>query len=314
MLSALLILALACSERTAPTQSPEDLAAQADATPTPAITASSTAQPTPTPTVAPIETPSPTPALNIRPETSYAAAPAVKPRVPETNYIPPAAFVSEDFNKTVDGAPVEGRLLRPENPRGAVVLLPTWWGSDKAINDQAVEIAHWNYLTLIVDLYGGKLPTNRAEAARLARGVDQAKITETLKAAVTALADQRTTAPLPVALVGYEWGGTLALRSAMQDHRIKALAVIDPQPPADPTTLKQITCPTLSIFSMRGGMVTKEEVDAFVAGLKSGGVKHPSTVRFTTSPGALLKPSSLAEQTYAKTADTQLRDFLAKMK
>lgn len=261
----------------------------------------------------PIETPTPAPALNISPETNFSARPTVRPFLPETHYTPPVAFVSEAFKKTAGKTTVEGRLLRPDNPRGAVVLIPTWWGSDKAIFDEAAQIAHWNYSTLIVDLYGGKKPADRAEAARLARGLDQAQTMRTLKAAVAALADSRTTGPLPVAVLGYEWGGTLALRLAMDDHRMKALAVIDAQPPADSASLKQINCPTLAIFSMLGGMVTKDEVDAFVVGIKQTGIKNPAPLRFTTQPGALLKPATLAEQAYAKTANDQLREFLAKM-
>ncbi len=307
MLSGLLALALACNQGSAPTARPEELAATATATVTPTQTPTATVQP-------PLATPTPAPTLDVRTETEFSARPAVKPVLPETYYTPPVGFVSEAFKKTVGQTTVAGRLLRPASPRGAVVLVPTWWGMDKAIFDEAVQIAHWNYATLIVDFYDGKKPADRAEAAALTRGLDQARSVGTLKAAVAALADLHTTEPLPVAVVGYEWGATLALRLTLEDHAPKALAVIDPQPPADPAALKQIACPTLAIFNMHGGMVTKEEVDGFVAGLKLNGIKNPPTLRFTTAPGAMLKPVSLAEQAYAKTANEQLREFLAKMR
>lgn len=274
------------------------------ATPAPVATVVVPAEP-----LAPLATPTPE-ATPAKPETAYTPAIPFKGQLaPETHYVAPVGYVSEVLKKSVDGVTVEGRLLKPEHPRGAVLLLPTWWGREEGISIAATEIAGWNYETLLLDLYGGKSPTSRAEAARLSHAMDQAQMMRVLKASVTALSEA-TTRPLPVAIVGWEWGGTLGLRLAMDDHRAKALAVIDAQPPADPARLKLVACPILSIFSIRGGMVSNEEISAFVSALKQTGVNHPATLKFTTPPGSLLKPTSRMEQAYSQTARERLREFL----
>lgn len=299
-----LALALACNPapKVEPKQAPEP-AATAATSPAGAIQ---------TPVVPIEESPAAEPP---RPETTYAPLSlpltSVQPIQPETHYVPPVGYVSERISRQVDGVTVEGRLLLPTNPKGAVLIIPEWWGVNAQIQRFSEEIATWNYAVLAIDFYGGKVAQNRGEAANLARGLNADVTANTLKAAVTLLAESGTTSPLQVGAVGWDWGGTLVLRFSADEPRLKAVIATDAQPPIDPERLKKLTTPILAFFCTRGGYLTKEEIDAFMSDMTKLGNK-PQLFRFTTAPGTLLAPVSIQDQAYASTARQRMREFLDK--
>ncbi|MEN6626301.1 MAG: alpha/beta fold hydrolase [Candidatus Sumerlaeia bacterium] len=295
-ISALLALSLACDQ--APRRNAEDAAppAPAAATPPPA-------QP-----MLPLGSPTPAPETSFLAQSPFAGA-----RIPpETHYVPPAAYISQKVIQKVGESVVNGRVYRPDNPKGAVLVIHEWWGLNAQMDQIAQEIAGWNYLTLAIDLYGDKVAANRGEAASLARGLDPQNTMKTLEAAVAWLGDTATTVSLPVAVVGWSWGGTLGLRLATEEPRLKAVAVSDAQPLADRDLIRRIQAPVLAFFCMRGGSLTRQEVDAFTTDLMQLSSHKPQVLKFSTEPGTLLAPKGLQDEAYAKTARQRLRQFLDK--
>lgn len=249
------------------------------------------------------------PETNYQPETSYRpgmAPPGQAPGAPEVR--------TTTVSREVGGVRVQGLLaeLPSPRPKAAVLLLPEWWGLNDAIKAEASWWARNGYKALAFDLYGGPVARDRGQAARLMAGLKAETLLPRLKAALTLLAepgDKKTTASLPVVVIGFGVGGVWAQRLAAEDPRPAALVNFYGEPLRDAALLAKIKAPALGIFAGRDAWVTPEKIDAFKKGM-TGAKLPPRTLSLMAQPGFLFDSSDPVNRNYADTARQQALSFV----
>lgn len=153
--------------------------------------------------------------------------------------------------------------------RPAVVIVHEWWGLNAHIRSVADRFAREGFIAHAVDLYGGALPKNVAEAQQLVAKGDKAQWMTQLTRAVSELR------PRAVSLVGFSMGGAFALATAAHVPELRACVSFygAPRPEVD---LKPTRAKVLGHFVQNDSWVPEERLAQLDAELRGAGV--PFTV------------------------------------
>lgn len=157
-------------------------------------------------------------------------------------------------------------------PHPGIVVIHEWWGLNGHIEHWADRLATAGWAALAVDLYGGKVATDRDAAMAAMQAVEPTRALAVLDEGLAFLADDpRVRAPVR-AVIGWCFGGGYALEAALHapdlDGAIMFYGRFDP----DPAVLRPIKARLLGIFGDRDLGIPRAEVDKFEAALKAAGV------------------------------------------
>jgi carboxymethylenebutenolidase len=165
--------------------------------------------------------------------------------------------------------PKEGKAPYP-----GIVVVHEWWGLNEHIQHWSDRLAAEGYAAIAVDLYGGKVATSPDSAMAYMKSVDAAAARSVLTAAHAFLAsDTRIRAPRR-GVIGWCFGGKMALELAMTAPDLDAAVMYYGHPVTDPKQLKAIKADVLGIFGNQDGSIPPDMVNAFEAALKEAGVDH----------------------------------------
>ncbi len=108
-----------------------------------------------------------------------------------------------------------------------VMIIPEWWGVNDYAQYRAKKIAELGYFAMVVDMYGnGKAVETPQEAQALAtpfyQNAGMAK--ENFDAATAHLKDFKNANTDKIAVIGYCFGGAMALNMARQNGDLKGVA------------------------------------------------------------------------------------------
>ena len=109
-------------------------------------------------------------------------------------------------------------------PRPGIVVFPDWTGRGTYSERRAKELAALGYVALAADVYGrGQRAKDQDEAARLAKRYksDRRLMRERALGALEALARDRRVDPKKLGVIGYCFGGTVALELAREGAPIR---------------------------------------------------------------------------------------------
>jgi carboxymethylenebutenolidase len=120
----------------------------------------------------------------------------------------------------------EGVLLLPDGgAKGAgVVLIHEWWGVNQQIQSLADRWVEAGFVTIVPDLYHGKIASTAHDADAMMKGLDFGKAVQEIAAAVKFLKSHEQCRG-PVAVTGYCMGGALTLATAVN---VRGLACVVP--------------------------------------------------------------------------------------
>jgi len=178
-----------------------------------------------------------------------------------------------------DNAATSGYLAVPEGdgPFPAVLLIHEWNGLVERIQQTADAFAAQGYVALAADLYQGQTGSNREENIALmqaARGDEQA-IIDNLDAAVNYLRTQTPAgANARVASIGWCFGGGIALSYAIGSDAHDGTAIFYGSLLDDPEQMAHIHHEVYGTFAAEDRGIPVQQVDAFVAALRSAGVDN----------------------------------------
>ncbi len=111
----------------------------------------------------------------------------------------------------------------PVGRRGpGVVVVHDWWGQRSSHRDVADRLAEAGFVAMAVDLYDGVLAADTAQAEELMMALDRPTVSSHLAAAVDALVAHPAVTGERVGIVGYSFGGGLALWLSTLDRRVAA--------------------------------------------------------------------------------------------
>ncbi len=117
-----------------------------------------------------------------------------------------------------------------DKPAPAVVLVHEWWGLNRQIREVARRFARNGYVTIVPDLYHGRVADDAERAHVRARGGAAETAVAALSAAVAWRRAQPRTAKGSIGVVGFCMGGTLAQELAMANPEIRATVVFSGGP------------------------------------------------------------------------------------
>jgi carboxymethylenebutenolidase len=203
-----------------------------------------------------------------------------------------------------------GYVAEPkQSPRGALLVLHEWWGLNDHVKASADTWASLGYLTLAVDLYGGKVATTPDEAGKLMQGLDAAHAAAVEKAGVAWLKENGH--GKKIATLGWCAGGGQSLLASLGSPAdVAATVMYYGMPVTDVAQLKTLRGPLLGIWAKKDGWITPEKVAAFDVALTEAGVKHSfhsfdADHAFANPTGGRYNPAAAAE------ANTLTEKFLA---
>lgn len=173
---------------------------------------------------------------------------------------------------------VYGYFVAPADmfePLPAVIMIHEWWGLNDNIRAMANRLAAQGYIVLAVDLYGGKVASNAAEARQYMLGV--AEEPELANANIrSAYEFVSATAGAPkVGSVGWCFGGAWSLNTAqLFPDELDAAVIFYGQVTDDEERLRPINSPILGLFGGEDTGIKVASVKAFEAALSRLRKKH----------------------------------------
>lgn len=179
-----------------------------------------------------------------------------------------------------DDATLEGILVRDEShpaPRPGILLIHEFTGLTEPMLAHAERLATEGYVVLVADMYGrGILPADAAEASRISRIYrdDRKLMRERAAAGLRALAAVKGVDGSAIAVLGFSFGGCVALELARSGAELAAACSVYgylntpfPAAPGD------VRCPVLALHGAQDKVVPMAEVAPFVEEMRDAGVQ-----------------------------------------
>jgi carboxymethylenebutenolidase len=168
---------------------------------------------------------------------------------------------------------VYGYFVAPADmfePLPAVIMIHEWWGLNDNIRAMADRLAGEGYIVLAVDLYGGKVAKNSAEARQFMLSVVEGPDTanENIRSAYKFVSE---TAGAPrVAALGWCFGGGWSLNTAqLFPDDLDATVIYYGQVTNDEDKLRPINSPILGLFAAQDTGIKVSSVKAFEDALRN---------------------------------------------
>lgn len=139
------------------------------------------------------------------------------------------AIQEENTSFKVNGTEYKGYIAWDSNIKGkkpAILVIPEWWGLNDYPRMRARKLAELGYVAMAVDVFGnGKVAANPDEAQKLTAPFykNAAMVKPILDAALGKLEENPHADPHNVAVIGYCFGGYVALNYAKLGADIKGV-------------------------------------------------------------------------------------------
>lgn len=227
-----------------------------------------------------------------------------------------AADVSNVRYPSADGVGLVGYLARPpqgEGPFPAVLMVHEWWGLNAEITELADMLAEEGYVVLAPDTYRGRVAQTVPGALYLRLRVSPQVADADMQAAFNYLASLPEVDANRIGVMGFCYGGGVALRHATQNDRIRATVNLYGDVVREPEgfgVLLDTLTPVLGIFGAEDQQIPLSTVEAFEEALLSTDIPH-SVIVYPGVGHAFVNPASIAEGGAARTAWGQILAFFA---
>lgn len=186
----------------------------------------------------------------------------------------------EEIGYQSDSTQMKGYMAWNEQVSGkvpGVIVIHEWWGHNDYTRERADMLAELGYVAFAIDMYGeGKQAQHPDEAGKFAgmvmKNMPEAKAR--FNAAMEVLKNNEHVDPEKIAVIGYCFGGSVALTMANAGADIDAVAAFHsgialPVPPGDNLKARVLVC-----NGADDPMVTQEDVTAFKAAMDAAGADY----------------------------------------
>ncbi len=214
-----------------------------------------------------------------------------------------------------DGSTLVGYLAQPEGdstPRPAVLMVHEWWGLTAELAEMADILAEQGYVVLAPDTYRGRVATTVPGALALRISADTARVDGDMQGAFDYLASLPNVDPQRIAVMGFCYGGGVALRHGVNNPQIVATINLYGETVDDPANFGALLTtgrPVLGIFGADDAQIPVSEAEAFADALTEAGI--PGEVTIYPGVGhAFVNPQTISDGA-ARDAWAQITAFLA---
>jgi len=105
-----------------------------------------------------------------------------------------------------------GYLALPETPEGTgILVLHAWWGLTDQVKAVCDRLAGEGYVALAPDLFAGRVATEATDAEQQLAAADANELAHLTRSSLQTLRKLPVTAEVPVGLLGYSMGASMAL-------------------------------------------------------------------------------------------------------
>lgn len=202
---------------------------------------------------------------------------------------PPARNVR---GEEIEAEGVRGYVARPAGPpRAGLIVIHEWWGLNDNIREMSNRLAAQGYLALAVDLYGGEVAADAAEARELMSAAmsNPDRTDAALRSAFRWLEEQEGIDR--VGSIGWCFGGALSLRTAiMLPEDLDAAVIYYGRLVTEPARLAPLRMPILGIFGGQDRGIPLQSVREFETVLEALG-KTAEIVVYDDADHAFANPS-----------------------
>lgn len=215
-----------------------------------------------------------------------------------------------------DGTELHGYLTMPEGegPFPGVLMVHEWWGLNEEIIELADAMAAEGYVVLAPDTYRGPTTSLIPRAIYLRVTVPEDRVDDDMLRAFDFLAGQDNVDAARIAVVGFCYGGGVALRHGILNDQIAATANLYGDRITDPgafgALLEPDAGPLLGIFGAEDAQIPLESVETFREALEIAGVAHTITI-YEGVGHAFVQPDLLDEPGAPREAWEQILAFFA---
>ena len=165
-----------------------------------------------------------------------------------------------------------------DNSVPGILVAPEWWGVVEHPREVTERLAKAGFAAVAMDVYGeGKLTTDAAQANEWMTQMlnDQDKLMDRCRAILDDFADQLPVDGNRLGVVGYCFGGKIALDMAREGMPVKAVATFhgnfSPKQPAEKDTFN---AKVLVAHGRDDSMVSMDDVESFKAEMDNAGVSY----------------------------------------
>lgn len=174
--------------------------------------------------------------------------------------------------KTADGKDAGAYLVKAKKKSDKWLLVyQEWWGLNEHIKNQAdrfYDDLGGQVNVLALDMYDGKVTADPKEAGQIMQGVQETRLEEIVKGALTYAGKG-----VKVASVGWCFGGSWSLKSALIAGKSNIGSVMYyGMPVRDVEKLKTLNSDVLGLFATEK-YISKEVIEDFAAKMKEAGKK-----------------------------------------
>lgn len=229
-----------------------------------------------------------------------------------------AADVTNVTYAAADGTSLVGYLAQP--PAGgaggkapAVLMVHEWWGLNAEIREMADKLAAEGYVVLAPDTYRGRVATTVPGALVLRLSIPVERVNSDMQAAYAYLTALDNVDAARVGVMGFCYGGGVALRHATQNGQIAATVNLYGDTIGDPAAFGALSAsgkPLLGIFASEDRQIPVSEVEAFKATLAKTTIPH-EVIIYPGVDHAFVNPATIKAGGEAAKAWDQILAFFA---
>ena len=187
---------------------------------------------------------------------------------------PESEVEAKEMKFKSEGLELGGYLAQPKTSQAlpGLLLIHEWWGLNDHIKDVARRYAREGFVTLAVDLYGGRVAKDADQASRWMGELKPEAGVRSIRAAFSYLHPQPYVKSGRIGITGFCMGGSFTLLGACHIPEMKAAAPFygDIPDPDDP--IKNIRCPLLFIGAEKDAWITVDKMNRLKTAIQKYGL------------------------------------------
>ena len=205
-------------------------------------------------------------------------------------------------------ATVYARITKKKSNK-YLFLIHEWWGLNDHIKGEADSYFETleDVNVIALDLYDGKIATNREEAGAYMQSADKDRIFRIINAVNNWTGEQAK-----VCTVGWCFGGGWSMQSAIElEEKAAGCVVYYGMPESDPERLSDLNCDVVGIFASKDKWINEEVVSTYESAMEQ--VDKPFKTYWYNAVHAFANPSNEKyNEEYAAEANTIVIEYLEK--
>lgn len=209
---------------------------------------------------------------------------------------------------TPDGGTGRGYYIAAAEPtRNYLFVIHEWWGLNGHIMGEAERLreALGNVHVIALDLYDGKVATDRESAAQYMQSAEESRVRAIIQGAIHNVGPEAR-----IATIGWCFGGGWSMQSSMMAGKQGAGCVIYyGMPEKEVEKMKTLETDVLGIFAKQDRWINEDVVKTFAENMESAG--KTLTYKIFDAAHAFANPSRpIYDESAAKEANDMTLEFL----